>query len=57
MNKSIEQSEMIKIYWDILENKINPPIKKAREIIDPESKLNDDLSKYNNSFDNENLET
>lgn len=54
MNKSIEQSEMIKIYWDILENKINPPIKKPREIIDPETKPNDELSKYNNSFDNEN---
>jgi hypothetical protein len=57
MNKSIEQSEMIKIYLEILENKINPPVKKPREIIEPETKVNDEISKYNNSFDNENIET
>lgn len=45
MNKSIEQSEMIKIYLDILDNKINPPVKKPREIIDPDIKNNDELSK------------
>jgi hypothetical protein len=57
MNKSIEQSEMIKIYLEILENKINPPVKKTREIVEPETKVNDEISKYNNSFDNENIET
>jgi hypothetical protein len=48
---------MIKIYLEILENKINPPVKKPREIIEPETKVNDEISKYNNSFDNENIET
>lgn len=57
MNKSIEQSEMIKIYLDILDNRINPPVKKPREIVDPDIKNNDELSKQNNSFDNENIET
>jgi hypothetical protein len=48
---------MIKIYLEILENKINPPVKKTREIVEPETKVNDEISKYNNSFDNENIET
>ena len=50
MNKSIEQQEMIRIYLEILDNKINPPVKKPREIIDTEAKVNDELSKHNNSF-------